>query len=305
MSAALQPSREAAAGNGPEEALPASDKIPVALEGLPETLLIPIAARALDATSPSPILGDNDAVQVMARLDYDFDRVHFPLSESQSIAIRTLNFDRWVTSFLERHPTAVVIQLGCGLDSRARRLNWGKEVTWIDVDLPEAIELHRQVMSPAPSDRDYRLLAADVTTEGWLEGMPTTRPTAVVMEGFLSYFTAEDSHALLRRLVDHFPHGELFLECLSSWLVAKSQQEHVKKTYRKTGAEYKSPVDDVKQFERVREDVKVIEAISFVQAPGIEKLPWLARLKMYAASWTPTGRDAVRLVHLCFGAPGS
>lgn len=305
MSAALQTSMEAAAGNGPEEGIPSSDKIPVALEGLAETLLIPIAARALDATSPSPILGDSDAVQVMARLDYDFDRVHFPLSESQSIAVRTLNFDRWVMSFVERHAMAVVLQLGCGLDSRARRLDWGQEVTWIDVDLPEAIELHRKVMSPAPSGRDYRLLGIDVTTEGWLEGLPSTRPTAVVMEGFLSYLSPEDSHALLRRLVDHFPQGEMFLECMSSWLVAKTQNEPVKQAYRKTGAEYKSPVDDVKQFEKVKEGVKVIEAISFVEAPGVEKLPWMARLQLYIASWIPNGRDAVRLVRLGFGATGS
>jgi O-methyltransferase involved in polyketide biosynthesis len=49
-------------------------------------------------------------------------------------ATRAATFDLLTTRFLADHPDAVVLQVGCGMDSRAFRVNPPASVQWFDVD---------------------------------------------------------------------------------------------------------------------------------------------------------------------------
>ncbi|MGK5558782.1 class I SAM-dependent methyltransferase [Actinomadura kijaniata] len=57
------------------------------------------------------------------------------------MALRARRLDDWCAAFLGRHPDAVVLHLGCGLDSRVFRLDPGPSVSWFDVDLPNVVDL--------------------------------------------------------------------------------------------------------------------------------------------------------------------
>lgn len=46
---------------------------------------------------------------------------------------------------MERHPDAVVISIGCGLDTRYSRLDNGT-IYWYDLDLPEPIRVRKQFL---------------------------------------------------------------------------------------------------------------------------------------------------------------
>ena len=48
------------------------------------------------------------------------------------MAIRAAAIDRLVAGFLERNPGALVVHMGCGLDSRALRVKGAS--MWVDVD---------------------------------------------------------------------------------------------------------------------------------------------------------------------------
>lgn len=63
------------------------------------------------------------------------------------------------------HPNATVVQIGTGLNTRFERVDNGT-VHWIDMDLPDTIELRRMFFTD--TDR-RRMIAASVTDEGWLE----------------------------------------------------------------------------------------------------------------------------------------
>ncbi len=79
-------------------------------------------------------------------MSYDFDRVrqvHMDEADKVMIILRNREFDRYARDFLRRHPQAVVVHIGCGLDSRFERVDNG-EVEWYDLDLPEVIELRRK-----------------------------------------------------------------------------------------------------------------------------------------------------------------
>ena len=50
------------------------------------------------------------------------------------MTLRAKQLDDWCTDFLQRHPDAVVLHLGCGLDGRVFRLDPPPSVLWFDVD---------------------------------------------------------------------------------------------------------------------------------------------------------------------------
>jgi O-methyltransferase involved in polyketide biosynthesis len=53
------------------------------------------------------------------------------------------------------------------------------------------------------------IVAASVTDPAWQRGIPTDRPTLMIGGGLTMYLTEQDGVALLRRVVDRFPSGEL------------------------------------------------------------------------------------------------
>lgn len=102
----------------------AGQGVSMELEGVQETTLLPLAAKAQDAESPNPILGDRYAAQTLARIDssYDWRRTKGNSVFQGVLASRARLFDDWAAEFLQHHDTATVLHLACGLDSRALRL---------------------------------------------------------------------------------------------------------------------------------------------------------------------------------------
>jgi O-methyltransferase involved in polyketide biosynthesis len=181
------------------------------------TNLCMLYLRACESRSAHPILGDHFAARDVARIDYDFRRIHrrvFPAFNQFGVALRGAKFDAWITDYLNDHPDAVVLHLGCGLHSRPFRLPVPEGVRWFDVDLPQVIALRRQLYAESET---YRMVGSSVTDPGWLDELPTGGPVLVVAEGLLMYLTPADTTELLHRLIDRFDTGELLADLLSEW----------------------------------------------------------------------------------------
>jgi O-methyltransferase involved in polyketide biosynthesis len=191
----------------------------VNLSGAPQTMLATLYAKALDADFENPILGDRYAKQIVERIDYDWQKTTITARRAPSVTTRSAHFDAWTRQFLAVHPQAVVLHLGCGLDSRFFRVQPGPGVEWYDVDYPEVAALRTQLYPVA--DHNH-VVAASVTDPVWLAGIPADRPALVIGEGLTMYLTEQDGTALLRRVVEHFDSGELQFDVFN-WLGIKSQ----------------------------------------------------------------------------------
>ncbi|TPG26210.1 class I SAM-dependent methyltransferase [Mycolicibacterium hodleri] len=173
--------------------------------------------RASESRLDQPILGDHFAAKDVARIDYDFARIHRrvrPDTNQFMVALRGAQFDAWITNYLEAHPDATVLHLGCGLNSRPFRLAASEGVRWFDVDLPQIIALRRKLYSES---ENYRMIGCSVTDAGWLEDVPTGGPVAIAAEGLLMYLTPPEVAELLHRLTERFDGGELFADLVSKW----------------------------------------------------------------------------------------
>lgn len=179
------------------------------------TNLVTLYLRACESRLPKPILGDHAAAEAVDRIDYDFQRMHRaaqPWATQYLVALRARKLDDGSADFLRRHPNAVVLHLGCGMDTRAFRLQLPAGVDWFDVDQPDVIELRRQLFDESDG---YHMIGSSVTDEGWLERIPTGRPVLVVAEGLLMYLSERQVWELFQRLTDRFGSGELLFDTLS------------------------------------------------------------------------------------------
>ncbi|MGK2865088.1 MAG: class I SAM-dependent methyltransferase [Mycobacterium sp.] len=207
------------------------DSVRVDLTGAPQTMLATLYAKALDADLPHPILGDRWAKDVVGRIDYDWAQTTITARRSPAVTTRSAHFDNWVRQFLAVHPKAVVLHIGCGLDSRYFRLAPGPGVQWYDIDYPEVAELRGRLL-PAGGE-GYHVVAASVTDPSWLRDIPVGAPVLAIGEGLTMYLTRHDGLDLLNRIVTHCGTGELQFDAFNS-LGIRSQWSNA--VVRRSGA---------------------------------------------------------------------
>lgn len=173
------------------------------------TNLATLYGRAIDAARPDPLLGDPTAADTVARIDYDFRTFGMNRDMAVSVAARAKEFDDLARTYLAAHPDAVVLHLGCGMDSRVFRLDPPPTVDWYDIDYPDVIDLRRRVY---PDREHYRMIGSSVTDVDWLNQIPTDRPALVVAEGLTMYLHPEEGRAMLRAIVERLPGGEMMFD---------------------------------------------------------------------------------------------
>jgi O-methyltransferase involved in polyketide biosynthesis len=227
----------------------------VDLRGAPETMLATLYAKALDADFENSILGDRWAKEIVDRIDYDWKKTTINMRNAPAVTTRSAHFDNWARQFLAVHPEAVVLHLGCGLDSRFFRIDPGPGVEWYDIDYPDVAALREQFYPPR---EHYHIVAASVTDPGWLAETPRDRPSLMVAEGLTMYLTQKDGVALLRRVVEHFPSGELQFDAFSR-LGIKLQWTNA--VVRRSGSKLYWAIDGPDD---------IIEAV-----PGVRLLAWV------------------------------
>jgi len=184
------------------------------LSGVAETLLIPLYNRAMESQRADAIMKDEKAVALVTQMTHDFDQVRkIRMAEGNKVAriMLTREMDRYARDFLSRHPEAVVVHIGCGLESRFERVDNGR-VEWYDLDLPDVIRLRRKFIGD--EGERYHLLGCSVLEDVWLEAVKvhSQRPFLFLAENVFVYFMEAQVKALVLRLRDHFPGAELVFD---------------------------------------------------------------------------------------------
>ena len=116
-----------------------------------ETLLIPLYMRAKESRRERPILNDKAAECLADSLEYDYSRFDGAKLSEVGCVVRGWYFDRAVRRFIGTHARPVVVNVGCGLDTRFQRIGGGKAVFY-DMDLPEVIALRRELIPEQPGN---------------------------------------------------------------------------------------------------------------------------------------------------------
>jgi O-methyltransferase involved in polyketide biosynthesis len=267
-----------------------STKEKVLLTKEQETLLIPLYAKA----QHNPIIHDEKARQILDGIAYDFSRLKIPQKTVPTLCIRAKQLDEYTRAFIDAHPDALILHLGCGLDSRCLRAQPDPrpETLWFDLDLRDVIDLRRKFYQESDG---YRMIASSVTDLTWLEQIPAgEHPVLVIAEGLLMYLHEEDVRALILRLHERFPGCGIVFDAFSVMTV---QRVHAHPSLQRTGAEVHWGIDDPHEIEGWADGIRLKEEWFFSQSPDIGKLGWFYRFMFRLTASIPAVQRAQRLLY--------
>lgn len=252
------------------------------------TLFITLYAKALDYQSKKPILNDKKANEIFKMVDYDFGKLGND-DNDKIIVIRAREFDDRIEEFLGLHKNAVVLYLGCGLDSRVTRIRKSPLISWFDVDYPEVVALRKKFYS---NSKNYKMIESSITKPEWLQKIPADRPTIIIAEGVFGYLKGKNVKVLINSLTKHFEHGELMFDVMNSFVLKMGKRDLKKQT----GATHMWAVDDLRDVDRMDRKLKRISEISIFESKYVGKLPIKARLNVKATATKEPYRSSLRLL---------
>lgn len=221
----------------------------IKIEGLgavQETLIIPLAMRAIDAADRRPILGDRRAEELYRRVSYD--REKFAPRRSPSY-YGCLQRARYIDAELVRYAQQlhaegrdfVLVNAGCGLDTREQRIaakTFG--AAHYAVDFPEVVVLRRGLLG----DEEHAI-GCDLLESGWVEQLAAEVGercwVLVAIEGVFAYLTREQIQRVLQLLETHFAgRCVVVFDALSSFWAGRTKMHD---TLKKMEARFTGGID--------------------------------------------------------------
>src|SRR6185437_5030046 len=236
---------------------PMPEETKVELGLVQQTLFFPLLARAQETQGRHPLLSDPKAVELVDAID--FNAAAYQAGPRFIVVIRTMILDWWVRQFLAAHSGGTVVELGTGLNTRFERTDNGS-VHWIDLDLPDTIELRRRFFTD--TDR-HRMLSASLLDEDWLpevEALPG--PYFFVADGVLPYLTEDEVTGVLARLAARFPGSKLAFDSYPRRVL---EYEH-KMAAKRDIAYWKWSCDDPRTLER--NGLRLLESTVVTRPPA-------------------------------------
>jgi O-methyltransferase involved in polyketide biosynthesis len=219
-----------------------ASKLSVRLGTVPETLLIPLYARAVENRRKHPILEDSRAIGIVDSIDWDFQRFG-QRWRVVGCTLRSALFDELVKEFLRRHPDGTVVEIGSGLNTRFERLDNGR-VHWFDLDLPDVIELRRKFFSDTAR---RTTLSASVLDADWVRIVRRSPgPYFMVAETVFVYLKEQEVKAALTQIAANFPGVNIAFDTVGCQGVEGANKDHER---RKLDARFAWACDDPKEIE--------------------------------------------------------
>lgn len=143
------------------------------------------------------------------------------------MGIRAKVFDEWVKEQMTQNPDALIIHIGCGMDSRVIRVGTEGHM-WYDVDFPQVIEERKRYYDETG---EYKMIAGNATNCSWLAEIPEGRSAIVVLEGISMYLTREEIKNMFTLLSAKFKCISILVDCYTEFAAKMSK--------------YKNPINDV------------------------------------------------------------
>jgi O-methyltransferase involved in polyketide biosynthesis len=156
-------------------------------------------------------------VNTVGHIDYNFSRFKFSSLDQGTTILRLPEFDHRASAFPNNHLHPVVVNIGCRLDTRFKRVDNGS-VQRSDLDLPEVIEFRSKLF---PETSRCQMLGYSVFDKTWLDllGDQTGQSFLFMAEGVFPYFTEEQVKGIFLLLRDRYPGCELVCDGMTPAMI--------------------------------------------------------------------------------------
>ena len=191
-----------------------------------KTLYIPLYGKAY-VSQKGILLSDKKAEEIWAAEGFKLGGKSKSKWLAYYMGIRSAVFDEWLSQKMDELENAVVLHIGCGMDSRVLRVGT-KGHKWYDVDFSDVITERGRYYTET---EDYKMLAGDARERDWLSQIPPKGHAVIVLEGVSMYLSYEEMQNLINNLCAHFGEVSLLVDCYTT-LAAKMSK-------------YKNPINEV------------------------------------------------------------
>jgi len=191
------------------------------MNGVNKTLYIPLYGKAC-VSKKGIILDDKKAEEIWEAEGFSLKGKSKSKWLAYYMGARSAVFDEWLRQRMTEWREAVVIHIGCGMDSRIVRVGNGGH-KWYDLDFPQVIEERKRYYTESAT---YRMLAGDARDGKWLEAVTESKSAIVVMEGVSMYMTVEEMRTLTDALGVHFERLALLIDCYTSFAAKMSRRRN-------------------------------------------------------------------------------
>ena len=176
-----------------------------------ETLVIPLFGRVVCSERFPQLFSDPTAKRICDSLDYDFEAKR-RLMESPAglfgaleVAQRQYDLMQEVRAYLQTHPKAAVVNLGCGLDDTFTRVDNGL-CKGYNIDMPDVIAVRNDLLPAALREQN---LACDLNDFSWMDRIDAADGAVFFAAGVFYYFKTEQVRALFCQMAKRFPGATL------------------------------------------------------------------------------------------------
>lgn len=191
-----------------------------------KTLYIPLYGKAF-VSKKGIILNDTKAEEIWGAESFELKGKSKSKWLAYYMGMRSAVFDSWLKTQMERDKDAIILHIGCGMDSRIERVGTMGHI-WYDVDFPDVIRERRRYYQES---EEYHMMESDARKNQWLQALPQRKNAIVVMEGVSMYFKLEELQSLLRDLKEHFSQIHILMDCYT--------------TFAAKASKYKNPINEV------------------------------------------------------------
>lgn len=250
----------------------------IAIQGVPETMLQTLYARAAYSQKKNRKFEDRMAVQIVQKMDYDFSGAASDPVMSSGVVARTILLDEMVNEFVRENPDAAVVNIACGMDTRFYRVDNG-QIRWYNLDLPETIQIRRCFLK---EEGRVSTIAKSAMDEAWAEEIEEPKGKAlVIMEGLVMYLTESDVKRILTVIDRCFPHAQVIMETMNPWVAVHMKEKSIDATTAKFTWGLKSG----RELERLAPGFRWVRDVSLVE--GMKKIMPV----YYLFGWIPAVKN--------------
>lgn len=170
--------------------------------------MFPLYARCYAMKKWPGYFFDYDCEKVRESVGYDFSRLSAKngtlMMENAALAAacRQLAFAAEIRDYLREKPYAKVVLLGCGLDTAGHQAD-NLKCTFVNIDLPDVIELRERLMPPGTRERN---IACDIKEKTWFDGIGYTEKEGAIFiaSGMFLYWSRSEVRNLIGRMAKLF-----------------------------------------------------------------------------------------------------
>ena len=189
-------------------------KYPIEKNSVQETLVIPLLGRLVCFEHFPELFSDPEAKRICDSLDYDFAEKRKKMESAVGlfgaleVAQRQYDLLCEVKAYLQTHPKAAVVNLGCGLDDTFRKADNG-QCRGYNLDLSDVIEV-RDALLPA-GEREENI-SCDLSDFGWMDRIDAANGAVFFASGVFYYLRTQDVQKLFCAMAARFPSAVLVFD---------------------------------------------------------------------------------------------